>query len=60
LSDNEIRVSLVARSFRNNRGLRAEREKSTGRRADQERIGVDFRSGDVLDQIGLEHDGFAT
>jgi hypothetical protein len=25
---------------------------------DQERIGVDFRSGDVLDQIWLEQDGF--
>jgi hypothetical protein len=59
LSGNEIRVSLVARSFRNNHGFRPEREENVGRGADQERVGVDFRSGDVLDQIGLEQDGFA-
>jgi hypothetical protein len=27
--------------------------------ATQERIGIDFRSGDVLDQIWLEQDAFA-
>ena len=59
LSDNEIRVPLIARSFRHHHGLRAEREESAGRSADEERIGVDFRSRDVLDQIGLEQDGFA-
>jgi hypothetical protein len=50
LSENEIRVTLMARSFRNNHGLGTEREESVGRGTDQERIGVDFRSGDVLEQ----------
>jgi hypothetical protein len=58
LSVNEIRVTLMARSFRNNHGLGTEREESVGRGTDQERIGVDLSSGDVLDQIWLEQDSF--
>ena len=59
LSRSERERDTCPASFRNNDGLRAEREESAGRHIDQERISVDFRSGDVLDQIGLEHDGFA-
>jgi len=59
LREDEKRVPLMARSFTSNHGLRTEREESVGRGADQERIGVDFRSGDVLDQIWLEQDAFA-
>jgi hypothetical protein len=51
LSEDEIRVPLIARSFGNNHRLRAAGEESAGRGADQKRVGIDFRSGDVLDQI---------
>jgi hypothetical protein len=36
LSENEIRVSLVAGSFGNNHSLRAEPQESAGRGADEE------------------------
>src|SRR5215472_12513482 len=49
----------MARSFSHNHTLRTQREEGIGRRPDQEWIGIDFRSRDVLDQVWLEQDGFA-
>ena len=56
---NQVRVALTARVFRHNHGRRAGREESAGRGPDQESIGIEFRSRDVLDGIVLEQDGFA-
>ena len=43
LSENQVRVPLVARSFRNHHGLGAEREESSGRRDDRERIILELK-----------------